>query len=361
MSLKMLDELPKIKITILTHTGVYPYDVNGPAIFLYNLFKGLITHFDTKIIYLTRKRMIMKYIINPIYEPLKAFKRLMESKVLIFNSPPIGLFSLILLLGWIARKRIIFIVHGGIFIEPKGICAIMWRSFLVKAIKITKSIVVTPSHHMAKILMQFFGIKSIVIHNGVDMKYIENIPQSYFSTKNNLIFVGHIRAIKGIHVLIKAIENLHRMGALCNLYLVGTGELEESLKDYVRKRRLSNIIHFLGSLNNKQTLSLVKAADIFILPSYWETFPLSLLEAMACGKPVVATNVGGISEIVKDRYNGILIPKGDHVALAKAIRFLLENSAYTKKLGEKAKKTIDKKFSLNIMIRKYLCLLTRVI
>jgi len=357
----MFNKLPKVKITILTHTGVYPYDINGPSIFLYNIFKGLVTYFDTKIIYLTRKRITTKHIINPIYEPLKVLKRVIESKILIFNSPPIGLFFLILLLGWLMRKGIIFIVHGGIFIEPKGIHAIMWRSFLVKVVKITKSIIVTPSHHMAKILMQFFGIKSIVIHNGVDVRYIENVPQSYLSTKNNIMSVSHIRAIKGVHVLIKAIENLHKTRISCNLYLIGTGELENLLRDYVKRKRLSDIIHFLGSLSNRQTLSLVKAADIFILPSYWETFPLSLLEAMACGRPVVATNVGGISEIIKDRYNGILIPKGDHDTLAKAIRFLLENPVYAKKLGEEAKKTIDKKFNLNIMIRKYLRLLMLII
>jgi len=347
----------KAKITIVTSTGVYPYDINGPAIFLYQLFKGLASHFDTKIMYLTTKKIEADHIINPIYKPLSCFKRLMRSQILIFNSPPVGLLFLILLIGWIMRKRILFIVHGGIFIEPRNVYQTLWRVVLVKTIKMTKMIIVTPSHSMAKILKEFFGVRSMVIHNGVDLKYIEGIPPYKLATNKNIVFVGHLEAIKGVHVLIKAAETLHEIGFSCNLYVIGAGKLEKLLKKYIEKRGLSGIIHFLGPLSNRQALSIVKAADVFVLPSYWETFPTALLEAMACGKPVIATNVGGIPEIIKDRHNGMLVPKGDHLALANAILFLFKEPAYAKRLGEEAKRTIEKRFSLDVMLHKYIHLL----
>jgi len=75
---------------------------------------------------------------------------------------------------------------------------------------------------------------------------------------------------------------------------------------------------------------------------------------MACGKPVIVTNVGGIPEIIKNGDNGVIIPRGDYISLATAIKFLFDNPNYSRKLGEKAKKTVYRRLSLDASLQKYL-------
>ena len=101
--------------------------------------------------------------------------------------------------------------------------------------------------------------------------------------------------------------------------------------------------------------------DIFLLPSFWEGLPTALLEAMAMKKPVIATAVGGVPEIVDDGRTGVLIPPNDAGSLADTIIFLLQNPEIAKKLGQAAYEHIHQHYSLEMMIAKTETLYVRLI
>jgi phenylacetate-CoA ligase len=136
------------------------------------------------------------------------------------------------------------------------------------------------------------------------------------------------------------------------LYIIGpNGDLSQNQIDKIEK---VPGVHLCGKVNHETKLSLMKGADMVVVPSLMENFPIVVLEAMACGKPVVATNVGGIPEIIENRCNGILIPPKNSDALAKAISLIIENPAQAKRLGEAAVRTIKENFTLDAMVQKYL-------
>jgi glycosyltransferase involved in cell wall biosynthesis len=277
----------------------------------------------------------------------------LKNDVLIFNSPPNEVFLPLLLLRQFLHKKNIFVAHGGFFLEQTGF-SVNIRKILIKNVLERICNVVSPSHFLHDILLKFFGIESIVIHNGVDLRYIEDVHSQDYQSENNLIFVGLLSKIKGVNILIKAVEKVLDHSSLsCNLYIIGGGELEEHLKNYVSAREINKFITFLGPMDNRQTLSFIKGADVLVLPSYLENCPIVILEAMACGTPVIATNTGGIPEIIENGYNGILVPKHDIDALAEAISFVIQNHTLAKELSKAAKRTVKEKFTLEIMMEKY--------
>jgi glycosyltransferase involved in cell wall biosynthesis len=132
-------------------------------------------------------------------------------------------------------------------------------------------------------------------------------------------------SVKGLPVLVDAVDRLHQRGIRPQTYLVGSGEMERSLRSEVRARGLDAFIHFTGSVTQDALAKWYQAADFTVLPSLSEGVPNVLLESIACGTPFVASEVGGIPEIATlgvDR----LVPPGDSERLASAIEEQLQRS-----------------------------------
>lgn len=135
-----------------------------------------------------------------------------------------------------------------------------------------------------------------------------------------ILFVGNLVPIKGIDVLLKAIHILKSRGtSKCMLYLVGSGPLKESLCNMITDLSLQDCVRMVGEVSNQNLHLWMNASDLFCLPSHNEGWPNVLMEALACGVPVVATKVGGIPEIINDTTLGILVPPRDEKKLAEAI------------------------------------------
>jgi glycosyltransferase involved in cell wall biosynthesis len=132
--------------------------------------------------------------------------------------------------------------------------------------------------------------------------------------------------------------------------IVGDGNLRESLKKMCIDLDIQGKVEFLGY--RRQVESLISDFDVFVLPSISEGLGLALLEAMALGKPVIASEVGGIPEVVKNNSNGILVSPGNDKALAESIIKVLSNKTDSRIMGEKGQKTVLEKFSSNAMIEK---------
>lgn len=154
---------------------------------------------------------------------------------------------------------------------------------------------------------------------------------------------GHIYLIKAAKIVIDALPDVQ-------FILAGDGELEMELKEFSRALGIESNIHFLGRRDDIP--ELLQIFDIFVLPSLNEGMGRVILEAMAAGKPVIATRVGGIPEIVKDGITGILVPPENPDFLAEAIISLIKNRDLGEKFGLEGKMRLDSKFTSQAMVER---------
>ncbi len=164
-----------------------------------------------------------------------------------------------------------------------------------------------------------------VLYNGVDPSYFHPIDKSTARAEQGIgpddeviLFVGILLASKGCNELLAAFLNLTKKRPLAKLVFIGDGPLKKKLLAQVNARDLGDKVHFPGWVEHSKLPSWFSAASVFCLPSYSEGVPNVVLEAMACGTPVVATAVGGIGEILPE-FAGILIQAHDAMAVEVAI------------------------------------------
>ena len=163
--------------------------------------------------------------------------------------------------------------------------------------------------------------------------------------------VGSLYPVKGHHHLLAAVPQVLRVYPQATFLIVGKGDLEDSLREEVTRRGLEKAVRFLGY--REDVPKLLSIMDIFVLPSLSEGLSLALLEAMAAGKPVVATNVGGNPELVRDGVTGFSVPPQDPDALAGGILSLLGDEGRRKIFGENGRKRVQQHFSLQAMADNY--------
>ena len=204
--------------------------------------------------------------------------------------------------------------------------------------------------------------KLLVIYNGIDLnKFIfqdkkarKEIRKELNLEKDDkvLISIGRLFKAKGYPYLIEAIKILKSKYPDIKLLIIGEGEEKNKLETQTRELNLEKNIFFLGRKENVS--NCLNASDIFILASLWEGFGLAIVEAMACGLPVITTNVGGIPEIIQDKISGLLVDPKDSEILAQKIDYLLNLDADSReRLILKGRKIVEQKFSLEKMITKY--------
>ncbi|MFZ5453609.1 MAG: glycosyltransferase family 4 protein [Thermodesulfobacteriota bacterium] len=147
---------------------------------------------------------------------------------------------------------------------------------------------------------------------------------------------GHLELIQALALL----QDRHPLHAV----MVGGGRRQEEMRELAASLGLQERVHFLG--NRRDVPVLLKAMDLFVLPSHNEGVSLAVLEAMAAGLPVIVSAVGGLPEIVRHEENGLLIPAKDVEALARSLARLLENPDLARRLGQKAREHIEARYSL---------------
>jgi len=184
--------------------------------------------------------------------------------------------------------------------------------------------------------------KIIIIPNGIDLKYIQKIQPANRNNNPIIFYLGMLTKGKGIADLIKSISVVKKDIKNLKLFIGGSGPYENTLRKLVTEFDLEENVTFLGFLNEEEKFSYMKSIDLFILPSHWESFPIVLLEAMACGKPIIATDIGGVSYAVNNGVNGYLYEPGDVKELTNKIIKLLSNKELMEQMGkENQKKSLD--------------------
>jgi glycosyltransferase involved in cell wall biosynthesis len=174
-----------------------------------------------------------------------------------------------------------------------------------------------------------------VVGNGVDTDHFR--PDSATEPQRGLLLtVAQLIPRKGLNDLIEALASPRL--APCRLQIVGVGPAEPTLRRQVIDAGLQDRVEFLGLVEHVRLPALLRRAELFVLPSHREGLPLALLEAMACGRPVVATSVGGIPDLVQHGVNGWLVPPSQPAELADTLvralgdRALLANCARAARL-----------------------------
>lgn len=172
------------------------------------------------------------------------------------------------------------------------------------------------------------------------------LPQSVPAVRNGALvtFLGRIEQGKGVFDLIEAVNEVRATIPTIRLECAGDGDIEGALR-HVAVRGIRANVHFPGWISTRRREELLARATVFVLPSHAEGLPMSLLEAMAAGCPVIATDVGGIPDIVSDGVNGLLVPAGDRDALALALHRLLIDRELAARLGGAARETIRRRFT----------------
>lgn len=161
--------------------------------------------------------------------------------------------------------------------------------------------------------------------------------------------VGWLTPVKGHRFLIEAVARLKPSHPKLYTVIVGSGDMRTDLAALAEQRGVGDSVRFLGERNDVP--ECLAAMDLFVLPSLNEGMGRALVEAMAAGRPVIATRVGGIPAIVEDRRTGLLVPPGDPAALATAIAELLRRPDWAKELGAAASGHIDARFGWVAMVR----------
>jgi len=265
------------------------------------------------------------------------------------------------LAGWLARVPvIIFSPHGHLFSPTAkipsvshGTLRMQFFYFLTKLAYLlsTKVIAQNSADRDEQIKLRLGpASKYKIIHNAVEIKPVAP-AQSGNKNYPILATVGRLSAEKGQVYLLEALKSVRKEFPDTQLLVIGDGILRKELETFVEKENLNNNVRFTGLCDDPS--QLLKDIDIFVLPSLYESFGIVLLEAMAQGKPVIASNVNGIPEVVTDGETGILVPPANPGALSEAIIKLTRDKELAKKMGQAGYERVKKLFRREQMVDNF--------
>jgi glycosyltransferase involved in cell wall biosynthesis len=163
--------------------------------------------------------------------------------------------------------------------------------------------------------------------------------------------VAYLRPEKDIATFLRAAALVHERLPAAHFVIVGDGPERKKLESLTDELNLRDVVRFAGLCQDVR--EWVRSLDVFLLTSICEAFPVSLLEAMACEKPVIATNVGAIPEMILHGQTGFLVRPRDHAGVADAICDVLRDPAAAREMGHRARRHVEDHFSLESMVRGY--------
>lgn len=276
-----------------------------------------------------------------------------------FASPDLHYFRII---SWLTGIKYIITLHGSdvnTFDKRSVIEKFLIKFSLMGACKVCA--VSRQLAHTAKLKMPWLNSNIIVVHNGIDIEEMESLISDNKHWPNNLpdyryyLCVGNLVDVKGHDIAIQAWKNISKTQ---NIYLViaGGGKNYKKYKDLIDKLGCTDKVILTGERNRREIANLLYNAEGVILPSHNEGLPIVILEAGVAGLPVIATNVGGIPEIIVQNDTGILVEANDSELITKAALELFEDKNLRRELGAKLSSRVRSRFSSKKMASSYISL-----
>ena len=252
--------------------------------------------------------------------------------------------------------RLVISIHGADFF-PGGKRQNRYSKTMRLLLKFSDCIVAPSRAFLYDFLSVFPGLekKSRFIHNAIDLSELNTTAQQSKDETHseNILSIAAHNEKKGLDVLLRAFSLVLIDEPTRELLLAGDGPLRSQLEELSRELKIDSQVKFLGYQDRGQVIRLLHECDLFVLPSRSEPFGVVIVEALACGRAVVASNVGGIAEIIVSGENGILVEPDDPTALAKAICEVLDDTGLRKKLEQKGYDSILNRFTHEHNGREY--------
>ena len=371
----------KLKVAIL---GAYPLiesdkSLGGAHIHIFDLIERLSEYGDLDLNVITFSSLIKKdkkvrrgnitvhYLHSPkvprliaglTIEQFKTIKKIKELDPDIIHAQstaPLFGFPVSLL---VKKYPTILTVHGIVQEEAKSwqgpigfIKGVIYGSMEKFALRRIPSIIAVTPYVKEKI--RKFSKGSIhVIPVGINESFFD-LPNN--EQRNRLLFVGGVEPRKGLIHLLRAVKILKNINPDIEVHIIGRVRKQKyyaELKEYVKINNLGKTVQFLGFLSDEEIKKEYSECSIFVLPSQEESQGLVLVEAMAAGKPVVASNIGGIPHVVDDNETGFLVGYGDSERFAERITLLLENEKLRERMGKNGKERA-KEFLYDEIVRRH--------
>lgn len=320
-----------------------PEEIGGAEIATYNIFKLLKKRNDIQILTSTK-------LDNNFFHDERDIYRIAYPQIPIFGKLILWIKMLIKI--WIIKPEVLHIqflsmgfigvLYKLLFKKPFVIYArgsdvyYDWplKKFLIKIVLSNAEAVIALTSDMSLKIKSFYPRKVHIVPNGVNIKVFR--PDIYKKNKNEKVicYVGNLRPVKGVKYLLEAFRLILEDKKNVKLIIIGDGPEKKRLEKLSKEINISSKIKFLGDIPNSKLQNYLNISDIFVLPSISEGFPNVVLEAMACGLPVVATNIPGIAEVVENGVNGLLFEKKNSKMLAIQIIALLNDNKLMESMSE---------------------------
>lgn len=251
-------------------------------------------------------------------------------------------------------KNCVHTVHNMADKEAAGLAMRINRVFY----KSGWSVPVALSNAIQKTIAEYYTLEKAsipIIYNGIDISKCAPKPGYALHDPITITHIGRFSEQKNHIGLIDAFFQLHERYPNTMLQLVGDGDLRPNIEKYVGEKNLSDRVSFLGHRDN--VYDILHDTDIFVLPSLYEGFPMTIIEAMASGVPVIASEVGGVPDMIEHNQNGKLVPCDPNL-VCQACAELIEDEQLRQRLGQQGLKK-SQEFSSDEMAKNYIALYER--
>lgn len=304
--------------------------------------------------------------INSIFRIKKIIKEERPEIVYLHSSKAGAVGRLALLFDF--KTKILYNAHGWYFNAEIGKKKKNFFAFVEKvlAIKTNKIINISNAEYESALKYKIAPKKKMcIIENGIDFSKFANSDmyrtetrKEYDIDKNDIVIgvVGRLSEQKDPMTIIRVFKMVKNKYSNAKLMMVGSGELEDEVRGFAKSNNIDKDVIITGWIDNVE--KYIPAFDIAVLPSKWEGFGLVIVEYMACGKPVVASNVGGIADIIEDGKNGFLCEAGNEIEFKNKIEYMIEN--YDVIIDKNVYGNAKKIFDIKKLENKYIDILKEV-
>lgn len=267
------------------------------------------------------------------------------------------------------KKPWVHIEHGSDYVKSGSFLIILlariYDATIGRIVLSKADYICTVSNSVGKFIQKILPQKEYsVIYRGFDIESINKIPtSSKFKNKHKdkilIIFVGRLFNGKGVLDLLEAFSKIENNNIICAI--IGSGPQKSILENKAKELKIQDKVFFLGQKSKEETIQILKESDILVNPSYTEGLPTSVIEAALCKKAIVATNVGGTSEIIKNNFNGFLIEPRDIEKLKEKLEILINDSQQRFNFGKLAYEECCKKFDWNKNLKEYITFFNKIL
>ncbi|MBY6839007.1 glycosyltransferase family 4 protein [Clostridium botulinum] len=254
------------------------------------------------------------------------------------------------------KKKIILHIHGAEFEQYyKNECSKKQQLYIRNTFNLC-DLVIALGDEWKKKIQEYCDVEILVLNNAIKIPN-ENL---YNINSNNITLLGRLDKRKGTFDVIESAKDIKKKYPKLKIVLAGDGDIEK-VKLKIKEYGLEDTVSVLGWINESKRNQILKDTKIYILPSYNEGMPMSILEAMSYGIPVISSNVGSIPTLIKNGINGYLIEAGDTKSLANNILKLVENKNLRNIISKNNYSEVKEKFSIESNIEKLIKIYNKIL